>query len=288
VLTLSIILCRNNSYAKIIIIDDTGFETVLEKPATRIIALYGAFNEILLSLDLDSHIIARTKADANLKSLKDLPVIGTHMRPNPELIVAQRPDIVLQMLGRQEASNITQTLRNLGIPVLSFNMTSFKDIFRVLAKIGILTNTSQKAADLSQKWQARLDNVAQMVKNNKLNVFYEIRYPNLLAAGQGSIVNDIIKKAGGKNVITGVKKIIRLNEEELIKYNPDFYIIQKGPMNPLPNDIHSRKHYRTLNAVLNNKILIVDELIFARPGPNSFLAVEILASWLNSFSLNDD
>lgn len=280
---MSVILCQSRVYAKIIIKDDTGFETTLEKPATRIIALYGAFNEILLSLGLDSYIVARTKADARFQRLKDLPVIGTHMRPNPELIIAQRPDIVLQMIGRQEASNITQALRSLGVPVLSFNMTSFNDIFAVLEKIGQITNTGQKAAELKQQWQARLDSITQKTKNNGVSVFYEVRYPNLLAAGQGSIVNDIIHKAGGQNVVTGTKKIIRLNEEELIKHNPDFYIIQKGPMNPTPSSIYERKHYRTLNAVINNKVLIVDEFVFSRPGPSSIKAVEILSQWLNSF-----
>ena len=44
--------------------DDTGRTVRLQEPAKRVISLYGAFNEILLSLGLGERIIARTAADA--------------------------------------------------------------------------------------------------------------------------------------------------------------------------------------------------------------------------------
>lgn len=109
----------------------------LDKPATRIIALYGAYNELLLALDARAVLVARTVADARLPALAelaDLPVIGTHMRPNAELIVAQKPDLVLQLSGRKEAQLQSEALRTLGVNVLTFEMDSFEQMFDVLAK----------------------------------------------------------------------------------------------------------------------------------------------------------
>lgn len=43
--------------------DDSGTELRLAAPATRIVALYGAFNDMLLEMGLEDRIIARTSAD---------------------------------------------------------------------------------------------------------------------------------------------------------------------------------------------------------------------------------
>ena len=112
--------------------DDTGVSVRLDRPATRIIALYGAYSELLLALDARNLLAARTVADAQLPELADLPAVGTHMRPNAELIVAQKPDLVLQLAGRREALLQTEALRKLGVNVLTFEMDSFDKMFGVL------------------------------------------------------------------------------------------------------------------------------------------------------------
>ena len=56
--------------------------------------------------------------------------------------------------------------------------------------------------------QAKLADVAQRVANRpRPRVFFEVRELNLLAAGQGSLVNDIITRAGGENVVTSPQKL---------------------------------------------------------------------------------
>ena len=263
-------------------VDDTGVTLTLDKPATRIIALYGAYNELLLALDARDLLVARTVADAHLPELAGLPAIGTHMRPNAELIVAQKPDLVLQLAGRREALLQTEALRKLGINVLTIEMDSFDKMFDVLEKLGRLTGREQKAAGLIRDWRVRLATLrARHAGEKPVRVFYEVRYPNLLAAGQGSIVNEIIAVAGGENVVTDDKKLVRFNEEALILADPDVYLIQKGPMNPDPQTLPERAHYRELRAVRTGRVLMVDEDRFARPGPRAVDAAEELERWLH-------
>lgn len=268
--------------APIEVVDDTGVTLTLDKPAERIIALYGAYNELLLALDARDLLVARTVADAHLPELAGLPAIGTHMRPNAELIVAQKPDLVLQLAGRREALLQTEALRKLGINVLTFGMDSFDKMFDVLEKLGRLTGREQKAAGLIRDWRARLATLrARHAGEKPVRVFYEVRYPNLLAAGQGSIVNEIIAVAGGENVLADDKKLVRFNEEALILADPDAYLIQKGPMNPDPQPLSERAHYRDLRAVRTGRVLVVDEDRFARPGPRAVEAAEELERWLH-------
>ena len=265
------------------ITDDLGRTIVLQRPATRIIALYGAFNEMLAELKKEGTIVARTKADALPPSILSKPSIGTHMRPNPELVAGLRPDIVLQMGGRKKALESVRMLEQLGIPVAFFSITTFDELFSVIKRLGTLTNAEEQATLVCNALQARLVRVQQQLSavEHKPSVFFEVRYPNLLGAGNASIVNDIINHAGGTNIMDASVKLVRINEEEVIKRDPEVYLVQQGAMNPNPQPMKERAHFRTINAVKNNRVYIIDESSYSRPGPRAVSAVEELAALLH-------
>ncbi len=264
------------------VVDDTGYELVLPKPAQRVIGLYGALSELMLALDLGHTLVGRTAADINVEGLKHLQAVGTHMRPNPELIVSLKPDVVLQFLGRKEASTLGLGLRKLGVPVLLFRLESFEDINSVLLRLGALGGAQAKAQALVQSYTSRIGFLRTLLMDEpRVSLFYEVRYPNLLGAGGKSIVTDIMSVAGGRNVLTSSDRVVRLNEESLLLKNPEAYIIQTGPMNPDPKPLEQRPHYTQLQAVQNNRVLWVRELNFARPGPRAIDAAEQLARWLH-------
>ncbi len=273
--------------ADISITDDLGRTISLHDPAQRIIALYGALNEILVSLDLADRLVARTGADTFLPAIAALPSIGTHMRPNLELIVGLGPDLVLQLGGRQEAVQAVYDLERLGITTAYFMVANFEDLFRVVKKIGLLTGEPSRANKLNQSMRERLDRIAVMSVVNKMSsdrplVFFEVRSPNLLTVGKASMVTEIIEKAGGINCIQSNRKLLRINDEELLRLAPDVYLIQRGPMNPTPVPLAQRSRLAGLPAVINNHVYEVDEHLFSRPGPRNVDAVEWLARMLLS------
>lgn len=268
--------------AQVCVTDDFGRNVVLDKPARRIVALYGSFNEILFAMGQGNLLVARTAADDYPAEIVELPSIGTHMRPNVELIASLKPDLVLQMSGRPQAISVLKPLEKFGIPSAVFKVTSFNDLYSVIARLGVITGSQEASEALIVRMKNRLKAVDRMTSamNRKPGVFFEIRYPNLLGAGCGSIVNDIIKKAGGENCLKSNKKIARIGEEELMRLNPQFYIYQKGHMNPSPVSPARRKLFSMLEAVRKERVHEVDESIFSRPGPRNVKAVEILASIL--------
>ncbi len=264
------------------VVDDRGQVVRLPGPARRIVALYGAFNEILGAMGLTERIVARTRADALPPAILDRPVIGTHLRPNAEMIVALRPDLALQMGGRDEAVLPLAELEARGVPVAFFQAESFEDLFGVIRRLGVLTGSPAASARLEADMRGRLDRVAALVGASPVRprVFYEVRHPNLLAAGRASMVNDIIERAGGRNCLDADKKLVRLGEEALLELNPEVYLVQRGAMNADPSPPASRPGYGLIQALRQNRTLTVDEGRYSRPGPRSVEAVEELAAFL--------
>ncbi len=238
-------------------------------------------------MGLGDLLVARTAADHYPAQIVALPSIGTHMRPNPELIVALKPDLVLQMAGRSQAATALEPLKAREISCAIFKVSSFDELFSMITRLGVLTGKKENAAELIDSMSHRLNVVERKSHglSHKPTVFFEVRYPNLLAAGKESIVSDIISKAGGTNCVISKKKIVRMGEEELMRLDPENYIYQVGRMNPSPVMPIERAHFKMLSSVTENKILKVDESVFSRPGPRNVEAVEILADFL--FNTNE-
>lgn len=255
----------------------------MQKPAMRIIALYGAYNEIIAAMGLESRLAARTKADSLPPSILSKPSIGTHMRPNVEMILAQRPDLIVQEGARRQAMMPVNQLRNQGFNVAVFSPSNFEDLFSVIERLGVLTGEPERAKQLVDSMRGRLEAVRRKLQgiDHRPRVFFEVRYPNLLAAGEKSMVGDVISRSGGVNCIKTEKKLVRLGIETLIECRPDVYVVQRGPMNRDPSMPEDRPNFQVLDAVKNRKVLVVDEQEFSRPGPRAVQAVEKLARFLN-------
>lgn len=260
------------------ITDDQGATVTLAAPPQRIISLYGGLTEILSALGAGNRLVARTQGD---ETIKDIPTVGTHLQPNVEMILALKPDLVVQG-GVAKGMPALKRLESAGVSVAMFAPHDFAGLFSTITRLGALTGQTEAAAALNRSMQAQLGAVAERVAGRpRPRVFFEVRELNLLAAGQGSLVNDIITRAGGDNLVASPQKLTLYSLEALIKANPDVYIIQKGPMNRSPEDIYKRPYFQELKAVKTHRVLVVDESLYSRPGPRSGEAVAELARFLH-------
>ena len=269
--------------AEVRVIDDLGQVISLKKPARRIISLYGGYSEILFAMGFGDSLVARTRADRFPAAILEKPSVGTHLRPNMELVLGLQPDLIIQAAGRKNGHEVIRQIQQRGFTVASFQPSSFAELFSVILRLGTLTGGEEQADLLVHRLKYRLQKLQQRLDKSEQRptVFFEVRYPNLLGAGQGSMVNDVIVKAGGINCLPNEKKLVRINIETLIGYNPEVYVVQKGPMNKNPGDPRSRPNFQVIEAVQKGRVLVVDEHLFSRPGPRSVDAAEKLAAFLH-------
>lgn len=227
--------------------------------------------------------MARTSADRLPAGIARLPVIGTHMRPNIEAVLAQRPDLVLQLAGRKEASLPVEALKKHGLRVAVFRAATFAELFSVIRRVGVLTGAQDRAEDMVRGMETRLADLDARVAATaeRPRVFFEVRSPNMLAAGQAGLVGEIIRHAGGENCVQEKGKFARLSEEEVIRLQPAAYLIQRGPMNPAPLALDKRPRLRSIPAAQNGRAWFVDEQKYSRPGPRNVDAAEELALLLH-------
>ncbi|MHB8066453.1 MAG: ABC transporter substrate-binding protein [Desulfobaccales bacterium] len=258
--------------------DDRGQEISLAAPPQRLISLYGGLTEVLEALGLGNRVVARIQGD---ETLKNIPTVGTHLQPNVEMILGLKPDLVVQG-GVPKGMPALKKLETEGVPVAMFAPHDFPGLFSMIQRLGALTGRDEAAAALNRDLEGRLAAMARSLQGVRpVRVFFEVRYLNLLAAGRGSMVNDVITRAGGVNIVESSQRLAPFGLEALLQAQPEVYVIQQGPMNRSPEDIYTRPYFQELGAVKARRVLVVEESLFSRPGPRSAEAVEQLARFLH-------
>ena len=265
-------------WAALQIRDDRGQEISLAAAPQRLVSLYGGLTEVLTALGLGDRVVARIQGD---DTLKNIPTVGTHLQPNVEMILGLKPDLVIQG-GVPKGIPALKRLEAEGVPVAMFAPHDFPGLFSMIQRLGVLSGREQAAAALNRDLEGRLVEISRRLQGARaVRVFFEVRYLNLLAAGRGSMVNDIITRAGGVNIVETPQRLAPFGLEALIQAQPEVYVIQQGPMNRSPEDIYTRPYFQELRAVKARRVLVVEESLFSRPGPRAAEAVEQLARFLH-------
>ncbi len=269
--------------AAVEVVDDTGRTVRLETPARRVIPLYGAFAEMLYAIGAGSTVAARTQADTFPPEITRVPSVGTHMRPNVEMIIGLRPDLVVQSAGRRDATPEMARLAEAGIPVVIFAPRDFDGVFAAMERLGVLTGHEENARRVLTELRVRLDAVRRRcaTASERPRVVFEIRAEPLAVAGRGGMPHAVMEAVGAVNAVALPEPIVQTSVENILALDPDAYIVQRGPMNPNPAPPEQRPHFNTLRAVRAGRVFMVDEAPYSRPGPRAVEAAEDLARRLH-------
>ena len=261
--------------------DDTGTRVCLEGAPRRAVSLYGAFTETLSALGAAQSLVARTKNDDTVPEVAKLPSVGTGLRPNVEYLLALQPDLVLCRSGKA-AGEALAALRARGLRVAAFDPTGLDELYATIDRLGTLWDRKEQAKALAERIRSDLARVEKRAAGatRRLKVVYEIRSEPLTVAGNGGMIDELIRVAGGENAVTSPKKLLSFDPEALLRLDPDVYVVQQGPMNPSPSPPSQRPNLQVLRAVRSGRVLTVDEEIFARPGPRVAEAAERLSRFL--------
>lgn len=226
--------------------------------AERIVVLAPAAGEILQKCGAGEKIVGVTK---NIDIFEEATKVGTHIRPNMELIRSLKPDLIVYSSNRFFPEDAAEKL---GAESISFDPSTLVEIAEQTKSLCEKAGFGQNGDGVVKDF---LTDVSSLEKPNCIpKVVYEVTAEPYTVAGQGNIVSDIISKAGGLNVVRGAGKNIRFSTEIINVLKPDYYIFQTGPMNKEPGTPWKRNYLKNSNALFIN----VNQLEWTRAGVTSF------------------
>jgi len=263
--------------------DDVGHTVVLQHAPQRIISLAPSITETLFALGLDSSIIGVTDYCDYPPSAKLKPKVGGIMNPNVERIIALRPDLVL-MSGSGNMKSDYDKLCSSGIIVFVSYPHTIEDIFKSISDAGVLTSATPKADSLLQYLRMRKQElVSEAAAQPKRTVLMLLSLNPIVAIGPGTFLDEMITLAHGENIAhTATTAYPLLSREEILRRQPDVIIATNDIVRSSGDILSMYPEWKTLSAIRNRRIGIIDASIVSRPGPRIIDGLEAVAKAVHS------
>jgi iron complex transport system substrate-binding protein len=255
----------------------------------RIVSLAPNVTEILFALGLGDHIIGVTDACDYPPAASSIQRVSGYGTPNVEVLLALSPDMVIS--SGLEKPEILAILQKSGIRVVNVQpngfIASFPELFEAIRAVGEATGRASEARSLVAKMQGELDAVAMRVAKideaHRPRVFVEIESNPLMTAGAGSFIDDMITRAGGRNVAHEIHDAYpRIDPEQVIKWNPEVILVaHSNEPGEAAKRLSEHIGWSEVAAVKQRRIIddIDPDLLF-RPGPRLADGVKKLAEKL--------
>lgn len=274
ILNLSLLLVSSNAVNyPLTIIDITETAVIIPQEPQRIISVAPSNTEILFALGLEDKIVGITNYCNFPEETKNIEKIGETFPLNLEKIVFLKPDLILAYAGQLKE---IPRLRELGLQVIVIEPLNLPETLKSIQMIATVAGIPEKGNTLVKNLSQRINQIKTEVSNLEITkrpkVFIGGIYETIWTPGEGTLFNELISLAGGINMAAGFSGWIKISPEFIIKEDPDIIIIPIGAMNPgdelkIKENISLRPGWSNLSAVKTQKIFIVNEDLFFRPGP---------------------
>jgi len=268
------------------ITDQLGRTVTLEKTPERIVSLAPSNTEILYALGLSNKVVGVTKSCDFPEEVKEKPNIGGYSTPNIEEIVALDPDLVIAALRHEE--EIIPQLEEKGITVLGLNSKTLDMILDAIIMVGEITGSENEAAQLVASMERRIkavtDKVSGLSEEEKPRVFYLTWHDPLKTSGATSINNELIEKAGGRNIFIDVEGVQTIDLETLVSRDPQVMIAGTGMGTGEEQTLlylTQESRLKNTEAVKNGNIYGIDIDLTGRGGPRIVEGLEQFAKCIH-------
>jgi iron complex transport system substrate-binding protein len=195
--------------------------------AARVITLGGSVTEIAVALGAGDRLVARDTTSTFPESIRSLPDVGYIRALSPENILALDPTLIVAE-GDAGPPEAVEVLRAAGIPFVLVPEAS--DPAGVTAKITAVADAlGLPGGPLAAEVQAGLDaatgRAAAIATPKRVLFILSLQGGGVMAGGEGTEAEGIIRLAGGINAATGFQGYKPMTDEAVLAAQPDVILM---------------------------------------------------------------
>ena len=249
---------------------------VVAADAHRVISLAPSVTETIFALGAGDRLVGVSAHCDYPPAARTITRVGTFVTPNIERIIATHPDVVIAVPSPGNQRPV-EGLRDLGLRVVVVDAHSVAELEAAIVTIGETVGRPVEARALVAHIEAQFDAVrARVALAPPRRVLLLVGHSPLIAAGAGTVQDELIRRAGGVNVAASAGRgWPHLSIEFAIAAAPEV-IIDTGMEAGGGSDTFWRA-FPSLPAVRDGRVSGFAGDALLRPGPRIGEAVETLA-----------
>lgn len=258
--------------------DDLGRKVLLPGVPQRIISLSPSNTELVYALGLDDKLIGVTTYCNYPPQVKDKPKVSEYSQVDIEKVVSLKPDLILA--DNIHKADVIPALEKLGLKVIEFDPPDLARVMGDLEMLGRIGGKTQEALSLIASLQGRIkavtDKTDKLASSEKARAFFLTWHDPLWTAGSGTMINELIDRAGGNNIAGDLGGHSQIDLETVIQRNPQviFVMTSMGDQDTSFNYIKTEPRFQSTDAVKNGRVYRVDSDIFGRTTPRCIDGLE--------------
>lgn len=235
--------------------------------SARIVATTVAITEITAALDLP--LVGKPTSTKTLpEQYKDIPDVGNPMSPDMEKVLSLQPTDVLSVTTLQY--DLEPKFKDLNMNAEFLDFESLEKMGNEILKMGTQFDRTAKAKEITDTLEAKVAEVKKAVANKPSpKVLILLGVPgSYLVATEHSYIGDLVKIAGGTNVVQGESvEYLASNTEYLQKSNPDIILraahgMPEEVVKMFDEDFKTNDIWKHFNAVKTGQVYDLPEPLF--------------------------
>ena len=245
-------------------------------PPRRVVSLAPNLTEIVFAVGAGDRLIGVSEFSDYPPAARKIPRVGG-LDVSAERVASLAPDLVLATPEGNGRGTVA-ALAAAGVPVLAVPGDSLDAVLGAIRSVGARLGRAEAARSLVEDLQARRARVRSLVAGKAQPRAIVLIWPDPpQAAGGGTFLDDVLREAGGRNLL-GDRPGWPLVSVEWLATEPIDVLV-------VPDSDATRGAYQrafasgplSRGAVSHARVVRVEESVLTRPGPRVFDALERLA-----------
>ena len=239
----------------------------------RIVSICPSNTEVVDYLGLTSSLVGVDDFSDYPEEVHTLPKLGPDLSIDMDKVEALQPDLILASLSVPGMEKNIEELNKRNLPYIVTNPQSFEDIADDLLTVGKACGDEEKAVEKQKGFNEKIKLLKEAAKKtaHAPELYWEWWPKPVFTPGKINWLTELSRLAGALNVYRDVDLAsIQTDWEDVYKRNPDYIClawvgVRREKVNP--KVVTKRTGWNNLQAVMNNRILVLEEELYCRPSP---------------------
>jgi iron complex transport system substrate-binding protein len=251
----------------------------------RIISTAPSITEMIYALGAQDELVGVTSYCDFPPEAQQKPVIGDFAAPNIEMMLSQKPDLVVILSGRID---LEDKLRPFSLPVLVLEHETLAKIYESIGILGKRIGREEAATSLISNIENRLARIEQELSGlPKKEVLFLVgrnsgSLTDIYVVGTRSYLGQLIELAGASNIFSDLPASYpKVSIEQILIKDPEIIIDMSYMEAPddetLEEALKIWAQFPSIQAVARDDVHIVSSDVFLVPGPRIAEAIASLA-----------
>ncbi|WP_026583561.1 cobalamin-binding protein [Bacillus sp. J33] len=205
--------------------------------------------------------------------IKSLPRLGPDLSINMDKVEELNPDLVLASLSVPGMEKNVEDLKKRQIPHIVLNPQSLEDIEQDLISVSEKIGKPEAGISAAKTFRTKIEALKKISANiqNKPSLYWEWWPKPVFTPGEVNWLTEISEIAGAVNLFRDVELAsVQTDWNDVLQRNPDYIClawvgVRREKVNP--EIVLKRPGWSNLDAVKENKILVLEEELYCRPSP---------------------